>query len=162
MEPLAISHVVLQGLAFSFWAFCGILACMKIYLPQKSETRVAPPGELLATVLHDVLETPCGGNGICGGCLVQLQYEGGEIEDVLEFTAVPQEPIDFMVLNEYTATNPNSMFRQVMGVNLRTPTGNIALNDGVLTINSNGEKTERPVAEDELKDVLKEYFGLVV
>ena len=56
---------------------------MKIYLPQKSETREAPPRELLATVLHDVLETPCGGNGICGGCLVQLQYEGGEIEDVL-------------------------------------------------------------------------------
>ena len=90
------------------------------------------------------------------------ESSSGEIEDVLEFTAVPHEPIDFMVLNEYTATNPNSMFRQVMGVNLRTPTGNIALNDGVLTINDGGEKTERPVADEELKDVLKEYFGLVV
>ena len=99
-----------------------------------------------------------GDNGVVINRLVD-----GNKESLLAFLDMPCDPVDFLALNEYQSKSKNSMFRNTRVCNLVTETGAITLNGNVLRVHD-GDKTveEQPATEAELRDALKEHFGLAV
>jgi N-hydroxyarylamine O-acetyltransferase len=126
----------------------------------------SPQGALL---LDDPGEQPSGSNVFVIkkgdsklGTVINRIYEG-ELETVLSFSETPCDPVDFIALNEYQSQSNASMFKRMRVCNLVTETGAITLSGNVLKIHSDGEPVEKTLeTEAELREALKEYYGLDV
>lgn len=80
-------------------------------------------------------------------------------EPIMEFTTMPQEPVEFLAINDYCSKNEEAYFRQKRIVNLRTASGNRSIMDDILTVRENGHVTETQIhSAEELQTILKTYF----
>ena len=95
-----------------------------------------------------------------GPMWVMQSRRSGQWVDLYVFSLDAHERIDYEVLNHYTATHPRSIFRSMMLVSLPSRERRVTLQDGRLTIETGAGTTTRPVADDELLDVLRETFSL--
>ncbi len=85
----------------------------------------------------------------------------GNIEDVLQFYAMPQDPVDFLTINDYCSGNPASVFTQKHFVNLRTPAGSRNILGDVYTCAENGQTITHTIRDDdEFRKILLDSFSL--
>lgn len=86
---------------------------------------------------------------------------GGNIEDVLQFYTMPQDPVDFLTINDYCSGNPASVFTQKRFVNLRTPAGSRNILGDVYTCAENGQTVTHTIqSDDEFLEILEHSFLL--
>ena len=72
-------------------------------------------------------------------------------------------PADYESACLYHQTSPNSSFTRRSIISRATPDGRVSLENGRLIVTTNGQRTERPVANDEeYHALLKEHFGVVL
>lgn len=94
------------------------------------------------------------------GYRVEFKTAAG-FEPIYAFTREACCPADYLIANHYTATYPESFFRQAMMCALVTETGKITYFDGHLKIIDGETLTETTITGDgAIKDTLKSYFGL--
>lgn len=85
----------------------------------------------------------------------------GETEDVMLFTTQPQDEVDFVTMNYYCSTSPDSVFTQQYYVNVRTPKGNKHIMGNEFAIEEDGLTASRLIAsEEERKEILRREFSL--
>lgn len=83
--------------------------------------------------------------------------------DLYSFTVEPQRPIDYEVINYYTATHPNSPFTGRSVAMRNEEEAHYTLVDRNLsTRHPGGTVSERELVEDELAGVLRGTFGVVL
>lgn len=88
---------------------------------------------------------------------------GGIWEDIMQFTLMPQEEVEFIALNHYCSTHPDSVFVQQRMINRRVPGGSISLTGDIFTKTVDGVRTEEVVTEEErYRALLKQEFGIVI
>lgn len=88
-------------------------------------------------------------------------YSHGALIPVLSFSVTPQQQVDFVSINYYCSTHPDSVFRNKRFVNLRTDTGSLAISENIFTRVENGMKTETALETDaQLHQTLSEWFHL--
>jgi N-hydroxyarylamine O-acetyltransferase len=101
----------------------------------------------------------------------RLEYEGGfwiyqEWDDAWKpahrFLVQPHALHDFAAMCHYHQTSPQSTFTQQRVCTLPTPSGRITLSDQRLITNSNGERTERVLTDQDYRTILAEQFGIVL
>ena len=103
----------------------------------------------------------------------RIRHENGEaiigrvvedgFEDLLVFAPVPFDRRDFVPLCYYYANSPKSVFTMAPMINLRTDTGSKSIDGMTMRIRENGVLTETELkSQDELKETLKEHFGIVI
>ena len=80
----------------------------------------------------------------------------------LSFAQEPTEIVDFIVMNHFCAADAASPFRNARLVNLRTPSGSIAVEGNMLREHAGGVLTETELAEEDVPRVLAERFGIVL
>jgi len=125
------------------------------------------PSPQCALLLDDPGEQPSGGNVFVidrgeDGTTVSRLVDGGK-EKLLNFLETRFDPVDFLALNEYQAKNKNSLFNRERLLNRVTETGSVTLGGNVLKIHSDGGTVEKTLeTEAQLRDALKEHFGIVV
>ncbi len=91
------------------------------------------------------------------------QFSDGKWEAQYRFTLQPHELTDFTQRCHYQQTSPESHFTQKRICSLALPTGRITLSDLRFITTTHGKKEERVVAsEEEYREVLSEYFGIVL
>lgn len=72
-------------------------------------------------------------------------------------------PTDYEAACMYHQTSPKSSFTRNGIISRATPEGRVSLEDGRLIVTKNGQRSERPVANDvEYRSLLKEQFGVVL
>jgi len=82
-------------------------------------------------------------------------------EPIYAFTLEDCCPADYLIANHFTATFPESFFRQAQMCALVTATGKITYFDGSLKIVDGESLTENTINGDAaIKDTLKSYFGV--
>ncbi|WP_296558401.1 arylamine N-acetyltransferase [uncultured Acetobacterium sp.] len=82
-------------------------------------------------------------------------------EPIYAFTLEACCPADYLIANHYTATYPESFFRQAQMCALVTATGKITFFDGQLKITDGESLTETTITgAAAIKDALKSYFGV--
>jgi N-hydroxyarylamine O-acetyltransferase len=91
-----------------------------------------------------------------------LQSRRGEAwVDLYSFTLEPQYPIDYEVVNFFTATYPDSIFRKMLTAQRTTLDTRFTLRNRTFTVEHAGELHESTLtSDDELRSVLLETFGL--
>ena len=94
--------------------------------------------------------------------LTQQRKEQGMWENMYRFTLQPRELADFTDMCHFHQTSPESGFTRGRVCTLATPGGRITLGDTEFIITRGQEKTERELNEEEYKQVLHEYFGIVL
>jgi len=86
-----------------------------------------------------------------------------EWSDLYAFTLEPQERIDYVVANHFTATSPDSIFRNTLTAQLVHREQRKLLRHGVLTTTTPvGQETSTVRNEAEARVVLREEFGIEV
>ena len=80
----------------------------------------------------------------------------------LSFAEEPTEIVDFIVMNYFCAADVKSPFRNMRLVNMRTPSGSVAIEGNALREHIDGKLTEAELTEDDIPRVLKERFGIVL
>lgn len=94
------------------------------------------------------------------GYRVEFKTAAG-FEPIYAFTREDCCPVDYLIANHYTATFPESFFRQAQMCALVTATGKITYLDGSLKITDGEALTEATISgADAIKDTLKTYFGV--
>ncbi|MCC6298464.1 MAG: arylamine N-acetyltransferase [Anaerolineales bacterium] len=80
------------------------------------------------------------------------------------FDALPRTfPQDYEAGCLYHQTSPNSSFTQQSVISRATDDGRVTLEDDLLIITKNGQRTKQPFeSQDEYHRLLKEYFGIVL
>ena len=87
----------------------------------------------------------------------------GTFERSMSFTTQPQDPVDFLSLNWYSSTNPDSPFTFIPFLNRRTSDGNISVLADTFTIKENGVTTVKKIEnDDELTEIALKYFELKI
>lgn len=87
----------------------------------------------------------------------------GEWEAQYRFTLQPHRLSDYTEMCHYQQTSPQSHFTQNRVCSLATPEGRVTLSDMLLITTSNGERSERAVADQREYDrLLAEKFGVVL
>jgi len=95
------------------------------------------------------------------GLWLMQSARAGVWEDIYAFTLEPQLAVDFEVANHYTATHPDSRFRQLLVVQRVAPQVKVSLRNHELTHDTGTDVMSRTLAsEDEMLQVLCEVFGL--
>lgn len=85
----------------------------------------------------------------------------GSIEHVFRFYTMPQENVDFIALNNYCSTSPDSNFTKRRSMNLKTPEGNYNLMGSLFTEVKNGKAAARNVGtQTEFLQIAEQYFHL--
>lgn len=69
---------------------------------------------------------------------------------------------DFYPICRSLISSPESMFRKVKMVNLRTANGNYNIRDYQFSITENGERTEMTFTDEELPAILQKYYGMTL
>ena len=86
---------------------------------------------------------------------------GEETEKIIQFTTMPQEPVEFLAPNEYCSKNENSVFLNTCFVNRRTEHGSLSItNDKFTEINNRKRKERKIQSPEELNLILKTCFGI--
>ena len=86
---------------------------------------------------------------------------GGSREDVVQFYTMPQDPVDFLTINDYCSGSPASVFTQKRFINLRTPAGSRNILGDVYTCAENGQTVTHTSRDDEeFREILKHSFSL--
>ncbi|MBN2040176.1 MAG: arylamine N-acetyltransferase [Spirochaetes bacterium] len=94
------------------------------------------------------------------GYLLQKKLEDN-YNSLYKFTLEACTPEDFLMSNHFTSTFPQSFFLMMRMCTMPTKEGRITLTDKHFKIISNGNTTEKPVAnEEEFKKILNEKFSL--
>lgn len=93
-----------------------------------------------------------------------VSYVGAKkTEQLIQFTTMPYEPVEFLLPNEYCSRNETSLFRTTRIVNRRTPEGSYGIKDDVFTIISSQKRTEKKIqSREELNLILKTYFDIAL
>lgn len=82
-------------------------------------------------------------------------------EKIIQFTTMPQDPVEFLAPNEYCSQNEKSVFRSIRLVNLRTPGGSLSITNDLFTEINNRRRREKKIqSPEELNLILKTYFGI--
>jgi N-hydroxyarylamine O-acetyltransferase len=85
----------------------------------------------------------------------------GDWHDMYAFTLEPQLPVDYELGNHFCSTHPLSPFVQNVTAQLALPHSRRIIRGGQLTIiESGGERSEAIQSDEQLLQVLSEYFGL--
>jgi N-hydroxyarylamine O-acetyltransferase len=96
------------------------------------------------------------------GTRLEVELEGGWAP-LYELSAEPQEEMDFVAANWFTATHPASRFRNSLVVARTTPEARYGLADARLTVRRPGQAaTHEQLDAAGLERVLREVFGLAV
>jgi N-hydroxyarylamine O-acetyltransferase len=96
-----------------------------------------------------------------GGRWVLQATVEGPWSDLYAFTLEPQERIDYVVANHFTATAPDSIFRRSLTAQLVRRHERKLLRQGQLTITTAHRQDVRPVRnEAEARSVLEQEFGI--
>lgn len=86
-----------------------------------------------------------------------------ESQPLLQFSIMPQEPVDFAVFALYASLSPDSTFTQIPMLNRRTENGIINIKDLELTISENGKTEKRALSGfEELRQAAMHYFELEI
>ncbi|MCA9796244.1 MAG: arylamine N-acetyltransferase [Candidatus Eremiobacteraeota bacterium] len=81
--------------------------------------------------------------------------------DLYAFTLEPQHPVDFVMANHFTATHPNSIFRNVLTVQRPHPEVRYHLHNHVFHVHQDGQTEARPVRDQaEMGQLLEDFFGI--
>jgi N-hydroxyarylamine O-acetyltransferase len=80
--------------------------------------------------------------------------------DLYAFSLEAHERIDYEVLNHFTATHPRSIFRSTLVAQRPSTDGRVILRNRELTVVRDGETTTRTLDAHEIRDVLREQFGI--
>ena len=92
---------------------------------------------------------------------VQLVHADGSAEKVFLYHDIPMPPMDMIPMNFYVSQRPDSVFRNVLNVNLRLPDGGVWLKDAQFSRHAGTERLEREIRDQEdLKQVLIQHFGI--
>lgn len=96
--------------------------------------------------------------------LLELQPNGGgQCLPMYELVRQPQVESDFEMMNWYSATHPESLFRKILMVARVTPQARYTLRDSRLTVRFPGGETEQRILDAaEIEQVLADIFGLPV
>lgn len=87
----------------------------------------------------------------------------GQWTDLYAFTLEPQERIDYVVANHFTATFPDGIFRNMLTAQLVRREERKLLRQGVLTITTPQGQRSQPVnGEAQARAVLLQEFGIEV
>ena len=98
-----------------------------------------------------------------GGSQVIEVLRGGEWLPLYDLFPEPQLAVDYELANWYTATHPNSPFRQNLLVSRVTPEARYGLLDGRLTVRrADGAVEQRQLDAAQLENALADIFGLPV
>jgi len=98
-----------------------------------------------------------------GHALTIEVQRGGEWLVLYELFPEPQLPVDYELANWYTATHPNSLFRQGLMVSRVTPEARYGLLNNRLTVRrADGAVEQRELDADQLEKALADIFGLPV
>jgi N-hydroxyarylamine O-acetyltransferase len=98
-----------------------------------------------------------------GGSQVIEVLRGGEWLPLYDLFPEPQLAVDYELANWYTATHPNSPFRQNLMVSRATPEARYGLLDGRLTVRrADGAVEQRQLDAAQLENALANIFGLPV
>ncbi len=77
------------------------------------------------------------------------------------FTLEPQFDVDFLTVDYYCKTAPESIFRQMIMCGIKSPEGGAYFDGHVLKLYVNGKVAERIAQDDnECFKILKEHFGI--
>ncbi|MDC7288061.1 arylamine N-acetyltransferase [Blautia schinkii] len=92
---------------------------------------------------------------------VKRRRSSGEMESMLQFYTMPQEPVNYIPMNEYCSRSEKSVFCQKLYVNRRTEDGNASIMGNHFTQVRQGQVIQdRDFEEAELPGLLKEYFDI--
>ena len=79
----------------------------------------------------------------------------------MQFYTIPQEEVNFLAMNWYCATCPDSDFTQMLFLNRRTETGSVGIMGDTYIRMDGGKKTIRPdCTEDEIYRLIEKEFDL--
>lgn len=78
------------------------------------------------------------------------------------FAPEPRRLEDFMAMNEWQQSSPDSNFTSRTVCSILTDGGRVTLSDGRLIITRNGRRDERELSADEIDQVLRTEFGVVL
>lgn len=124
-----------------------------------------PAGALL---VEDGYEKTCSGQRFRIDCADEYWWtvsyiSKGGAEKILQFTTMPQEPVDYIAPNEYCSRNESSVFLNKRLLNLRTKNGSRSIVDDTFTEISNHVRTEKKIqTREDLNQILKQYFGIIL
>jgi N-hydroxyarylamine O-acetyltransferase len=79
-----------------------------------------------------------------------------------QFTLTPRGYLEFSGMCMYHQTAPKSTFTQRKLCTIFTPDGRVTLSGLKLIITKDGVRTEREVPEEEVPEILRRYFGMVL
>lgn len=105
------------------------------------------------------------------GWVVQFDHRG-QWDNIYSFTEDPQYPIDFEMPNHWCLTHPDSIFKHYAMAYIRTPDGRKTIADvedesgnkvqEFRTFSPKGVETFIPKTEEEYREALERYFGIVL
>jgi len=88
---------------------------------------------------------------------------GQEQEKILQFTTMPQKPVEFLAPNEYCSRNENSVFLNERLVNMRTKNGSLSIVNDTFYETVDHVRTEKKIPSPEkLDQLLKSRFGIIL
>ena len=93
-----------------------------------------------------------------GWHLVCRLDEAGERRTTILFHTAVLVPDDFVPFCTAMLLNPECIFHTRRTVNLRTPDGNIRIENNILSIRDKNGKSEREFSENEFPDILRLHF----
>lgn len=95
--------------------------------------------------------------------LVEYSRAGeGNFQQVVHFQDTEAYELDFIPLSFYCEAFPTSSLKNNRICNLRTVDGSVYLRNLSLTVNQAGQRTVMDITPEELPQVLKENFGIVL
>lgn len=78
------------------------------------------------------------------------------------FTLTPRSYDEFIDMCIYHQTSPESMFTRKKLCTIFAPKSRVTFSDKKLIVTKNDLKEERELAEDEIPEILRQYFGVVL
>ena len=87
----------------------------------------------------------------------------GRWEAILQFNTFPQQPQEFLAVNQKCAGDPDSLFVKQVLVNLRTERGALSVTGDQFTRRADGKAVTENIPDDAaLHRILKEHFGIAL
>lgn len=93
--------------------------------------------------------------------VLQSKHADGWL-DMYSFTLDRQEFVDYELANYWMATHPDSIFRQMLTVQLPSPDVRYLLRNDTFIMDRGGNATSRVVGDEEIAPLLRETFGIEV
>lgn len=91
---------------------------------------------------------------------ILTMHYGDVTEDLYEFSDVPFNDGDVEMVNYYTSTFPDSVFRKTLTIQRVTANDRLILRPTVITRYRDGVRTDTPIERAEIRRFAKELFGV--